>query len=383
MEKIAYTTAFVRPFWTMGIVCSSSVIPDDKGDDVVVVVADAVTVVVVVGLKNSDRYLSLRICRELHKAPGYCFTPAVQDYWHRLEYNVGVSFLPRRCIVLDSSLVCFHFLPPGKQTSAAHVTFSRPVTPTFTARLHHYSISTKSWEQTPDQSFKEPRRKLTGFSRRLKVSLRSKPFRRGRICSGRTTQEASRLLRSSPLRWNSRMHQAGFTLNLQAAVDADGIMSNRESNWSQQGAPSQAQQPAQQQQQQQHQPQPSQQQLLASLIRAEQIRPLPHLTDIQKAQYETIVKGLRETLQKHKADTTEHQVALSKLVELSSNIRNSYKRWQMQQQQQQLANAAQAKRAGQPQPPQSKPQIQASQGQQQSPTLAGGIPPQVAQYSPR
>ena len=118
-----------------------------------------------------------------------------------------------------------------------------------------------------------------------------------------------------------------------------------------------------------------QQQGQPGLLRVEQIRSLPHLTDSQKTQYEGGVRALYEALQNHPPESPEYQAALNKLVEVSTSLRTSFKKWQMLQQQAVAAAAAagQGQRLG-PQPGQPpKPQGQAPAGSQ------GNHGPQVPQ----
>ncbi|KAI9884932.1 MAG: hypothetical protein M1823_003279 [Watsoniomyces obsoletus] len=161
-------------------------------------------------------------------------------------------------------------------------------------------------------------------------------------------------------------------------------MSNNTANPNQQGLPPQQQQ--QQQQQQAH----------AGLIRVEQIRSLPHLTDTQKTQYETAVRGLREQLQKHKPESQEYQASLSKLTEFTNSMRNSLRRFQLQQHQlqQQREQAANGGGGGgvaggerRPIPPtgQPRPQTQPGQGQPVpggavSQPAAGQLPPAIINH---
>lgn len=100
---------------------------------------------------------------------------------------------------------------------------------------------------------------------------------------------------------------------------------------------------------------PLQQQSQAALIRAEQVRSLPHLTDQQKAQYETGIRNLWKTIQSHEQDSQEHQAARHKLLEVTTNIKRSWHKWQQ-------AVAAQGQRLGMPAQP--KPQAQGPQPQQ-------------------
>lgn len=138
-------------------------------------------------------------------------------------------------------------------------------------------------------------------------------------------------------------------------------------------------------------PQQQQQQAHAGLIRVEQIRSLPHLTDTQKTQYETAVRGLREQLQKHRPNSSEYQASLSKLTEFTNSMRNSLRRYQLQQQQlqqqqqQQQAANAEAERRPNSQTGQLRPQTQPGQGQPVpggavSQPAAGQLPPAIVAH---
>ena len=107
-------------------------------------------------------------------------------------------------------------------------------------------------------------------------------------------------------------------------------MSNREANVGQQGASSSSQ-PA-----------------VASLIRPDQIRNLPGLSDAQKEQYANACQSLWDGLEKEQVDSPGYHAAFRKLVDVTTTFRNRVKNWQLQQHQQQqpaTANGRQDRRA--------------------------------------
>ncbi|KAI9881216.1 MAG: Transcription initiation factor TFIID subunit 12 [Pleopsidium flavum] len=124
----------------------------------------------------------------------------------------------------------------------------------------------------------------------------------------------------------------------------------------------------------------SQGQSHASLIRADQVHKLPHLTDEQKAKYEQGIKALWDELQNRQPGSPEYQEAHKKLVGVSQNIKNNMQTWRAQQQTQQQGAVNQGSRAGQQNA--ARPQSQGQQGQPEAPQAQGTAQPQTLQQMP-
>lgn len=130
----------------------------------------------------------------------------------------------------------------------------------------------------------------------------------------------------------------------------------------------------------------SQPQSHASLIRADQVHKLPHLTDEQKAKYEQGIRALWEVLQNRQPSSPEYQNAHSKLVGVSQNIKTNLTHWRAQQQTQQQGGVNQGPPVGQQNP--ARPQSQGQQGQPEGSQAQGTtqqqtlqqMPPQVIQH---
>ncbi|KKY26355.1 putative transcription initiation factor tfiid subunit 12 [Diplodia seriata] len=126
-------------------------------------------------------------------------------------------------------------------------------------------------------------------------------------------------------------------------------------------------------------------------IRVNQIQTLPHLTDVQKAQYTRGVAGLYEAFQKHDKESNEYKSAAAKLLEFTKKMGKEMNEWKANQ-------AAQAAGGQQPQAAQQqaaaadRPQSQGQQGQppQQPPPQTQGqaihatgqqpLPAQIVQH---
>ena len=94
------------------------------------------------------------------------------------------------------------------------------------------------------------------------------------------------------------------------------------------GASQQSQQPIQPQQQ-------------SALIRAEQVKKLPHLNDMQKGQYEQVVQRLWDAVNSQPQNSENWTKAYQKLSQISKQLMTGMRTWQQNaRQQQQAANAA-------------------------------------------
>lgn len=83
------------------------------------------------------------------------------------------------------------------------------------------------------------------------------------------------------------------------------------------------------------QPAPHQQ---GSLIRVEQVKKLPHLTDQQKVQHEAVIKKLWDTINSRPVGSEEYTAAYQKLSAISNTLMQAMKSFQ--QRRQQIAQAA-------------------------------------------
>lgn len=130
----------------------------------------------------------------------------------------------------------------------------------------------------------------------------------------------------------------------------------------------------------------SQPQSQASLIRADQVHKLPHLTDEQKTKYEQGIRSLWETIQNRPPSSAEYQQAHGRLVEVSQTIKNNLTRYRAQQQTQQQNGVKQAQSAAQQTATRAQNQVQ--QGQPEGlpaqsttqPQTLQQMPPQVVQH---
>jgi transcription initiation factor TFIID subunit 12 len=81
--------------------------------------------------------------------------------------------------------------------------------------------------------------------------------------------------------------------------------------------------------------QQQQQQQLASMIRPEQVKRLPHLNDDKKQQHEAFIQRLWDTLRSNPPGSSEYQKAYSSLSQVSTSLMTGMKRFTAQQQQRQ------------------------------------------------
>ena len=79
----------------------------------------------------------------------------------------------------------------------------------------------------------------------------------------------------------------------------------------------------------------SQQQQLASMIRPEQVKRLPHLNDDKKQQHEVFIQRLWDSLRSNHQGSPEYQKALASLGQVSTSLMTGMKRFTAQRQQQQ------------------------------------------------
>ncbi|KAI9758254.1 MAG: hypothetical protein M4579_003113 [Chaenotheca gracillima] len=103
-------------------------------------------------------------------------------------------------------------------------------------------------------------------------------------------------------------------------------------------------------------------QQLQNAVRAEHVQKLPHLNEVQKRQYEEGLRRLWSVIQNQPPESEASQSARTKLLEISANIKNAYKRWQQ-------ANPNQGQQQG----------GQQQGGQQQGGQQQGGQQPQNPQ----
>ncbi|KAL1639298.1 Transcription initiation factor TFIID subunit 12 [Diplodia intermedia] len=126
-------------------------------------------------------------------------------------------------------------------------------------------------------------------------------------------------------------------------------------------------------------------------IRVNQIQTLPHLTDVQKAQYTRGVAGLYDAFQKHDKESNEYKSAAAKLLEFTKKMGKEMNEWKANQAAQ-AAGGQQAQAAQQQAAPADRPQSQGQQGQppQQPPPQTQGqaihptgqqpLPAQIVQH---
>ncbi len=89
-----------------------------------------------------------------------------------------------------------------------------------------------------------------------------------------------------------------------------------------------------------------QQQQLASMIRPEQVKKLPHLNDDKKQQHEVFIQRLWNTLRATPQGSPEYQKALASLAQVSTSLMAGMKRYNAQQQQRQQQEGIMAQQAG-------------------------------------
>jgi transcription initiation factor TFIID subunit 12 len=87
--------------------------------------------------------------------------------------------------------------------------------------------------------------------------------------------------------------------------------------------------------------QQQQQQQLASMIRPEQVKRLPHLNDDKKQQHEVYTQRLWNTLRSNPQGSPEYQKALASLAQVSTSLMAGMKRFTAQRQQQQQGTMTQ------------------------------------------